>query len=144
MNGARFFKFLNLRAIALAALALAALPLAAADAPSPAGTWSWVVAGRDGNPSRTNTLVLKVEGDKLTGSLSTRTNNEPVEIKIQEGSLTGDQVVFRVGREINGATVLFTFTGKISGDTIKGKTDWVRDGAKSRDWEAKRTPAEAK
>ena len=37
------------------------------------------------------------------------------------------------------------YTGKVSGDTIKGKTERERDGqTQSRDWEAKRAKEEAK
>ena len=33
----------------------------------PTGTYVWTQAGRNGGPDRTNTLKLKLEGDKLTG-----------------------------------------------------------------------------
>src|SRR5258706_16074851 len=36
----------------------------------PTGTYLWVMPGRNGGPDRTNTLVLKQDGDKLTGKLS--------------------------------------------------------------------------
>ena len=32
----------------------------------PTGTYIWTQAGRNGGPDRTNTLTLKLDGDKLT------------------------------------------------------------------------------
>jgi hypothetical protein len=101
--------------------------------------------GRNGGPDRTNTLTLKVDGDKLTGKLVTpgrggRTN----EMEIAEGKLAGDAVSFTITREFNGNTMTSKYSGKVEGDTIKGKIDFERDGeAQSRDWEAKRQAAAA-
>ena len=36
----------------------------------PTGTYTWTMPGRNGGPDRTNTLVLKLDGDKLTGTLA--------------------------------------------------------------------------
>ncbi|HZL80264.1 MAG TPA: hypothetical protein VFC17_15630, partial [Candidatus Limnocylindrales bacterium] len=36
----------------------------------PTGTYVWTVPARNGGPDRTNTLALKLEGDKLTGKLT--------------------------------------------------------------------------
>ena len=104
----------------------------------PTGTWTWSVPGRDGQ-TRDATLKLKLEGDKLTGAMSGRNN----EIAIEEGKLTGDEISFKVTREgANGNKITTKYAGKISGDTIKGKTEFERGGeSRSRDWEAKRTPA---
>src|SRR4051794_18077000 len=35
-----------------------------------AGTWTWSTPGRNGGPDRKSTLKLKVDGDKVTGSIS--------------------------------------------------------------------------
>jgi len=53
-------------------LLLGALPLAQADDKKvdPSGTYMWTMPGRNGGADRTNTLVLKLEGDKLTGKLA--------------------------------------------------------------------------
>src|SRR6267154_2228422 len=37
----------------------------------PTGSYIWTMPGRNGGPDRTNTLSLKLEGDKLTGKLTT-------------------------------------------------------------------------
>jgi hypothetical protein len=132
------------RVCSLAILAVGMLPICAENASVFTGDWAWTVASQKDTSSRTNTLVLKVDGDKLSGNLSTRLNNEPVEIPILDGKITGDQVVFCVAREIQGSKVVFTYTGKLAGDIIKGKTEWERNGAKSREWEAKRKPSDKK
>src|SRR5207253_5652905 len=36
----------------------------------PAGTWTWTTPGRNGGADRKMTLKLKVEGEKVTGTLS--------------------------------------------------------------------------
>ena len=46
-----------------------------------------------------------------------------------------------IKRELNGNTMLSKYTGKLSGDTIKGKMSVDRNGqTMERDWEAKREP----
>ena len=100
----------------------------------PNGTWKWSFTGQNGQ-SRETTLKLKLDGDKLTGKISGRGG----ETDIEEAKLKGEDISFQVSREFNGNKVTIKYTGKISGDTIKGKTETERDGqARSRDWEAKR------
>ena len=112
------------------------LPAQAADKKNdPTGTWTWSVPGRDGN-TREVTGKLKLEGDKLTGSISGRQN----ETAIEDAKLNGDEISFKVTREFNGNKMVQKFKGKISGDSIKGKIETDRDGeTNSRDWEAKRS-----
>jgi len=44
-----------------------------------------------------------------------------------------------VTREFNGNKFVMTYTGKLSGDSIKGETKFERGGEEqSREWEAKR------
>jgi len=107
----------------------------------PTGTWTWSAPGRDGGQARTVTLKLKLEGDKLTGTVSGRQSDTAIE----DAKLNGDEITFKVTREIQGNKVTQKYAGKISGDTIKGKIAFDRDGqAQSRDWEAKREAAKPK
>ena len=103
----------------------------------PTGTWTWSIPGRNGGEARTSTLKLKKEGDKLTGSMAMRQNEVPIE----EATLKGDEVTFKVTREFRDQKFTSKYTGKISGDTLKGKIEFTgRDGeTRSRDWEAKRS-----
>jgi len=100
----------------------------------PTGTWTWSVAGRDGN-TREVTGKFKLEGDKLTGTVSGRQSDTAIE----DAKLVGDEISFKVTREINDNKFVQKFSGKISGDSIKGKIEFDRNGeTNSRDWEAKR------
>jgi hypothetical protein len=119
----------------LTACLLLALGLSAQAAENPTGTWTWSVPGRDGN-TREVTAKLKLDGDKLTGSISGRQNDT----NIEDGKLSGDQISFKVTREFNGNKIVQKYSGKIAGDSIKGKIESEREGQPtSRDWEAKRT-----
>jgi hypothetical protein len=120
------------------AAALGLVVVLAVDAPAlaadPTGTWKWTV-DRNGTTVET-TLKLKQEGDKLTGTITGRQGNETA---IEDGKVSDDKVSFKVTREFNGNKIVFSYAGKLTGDTIKGETKFERDGeTQSRDWEAKR------
>ena len=106
----------------------------------PTGTWKWSFTGQNGQ-TRETTLKLKLDGEKLTGSVSGRGG----ETAIAEAKVKGEEISFQVTREFNGNKVTTKYNGKISGDSIKGKMEFERDGqAQSRDWEAKREAEKAK
>ena len=106
-----------------------------------AGTWSWVTPpGPNGGADRTNTLTLKSEDAKLTGKVSAPgRDGQLVETPIADAKLDKDTFSFAVVREFNGNSRTNKYSGKIEGDKITGKMEFVRNGeAQSRDWEAKR------
>jgi hypothetical protein len=121
--------------VAAIVLAFAAPAVARADdKANPTGTWKWTV--NFGGQDREITLKLKADGDKLTGAI-VRANAQ--ETKIDDGTFKDGEVSFTVTRERNGQKFTMKYKGKVSGDTIKGKTEFERDGQpQSRDWEAKR------
>ena len=123
---------------AAACLALLITMTATAQAADVNGTWTWSTPGRNGGPERTSTLKLKTEGDKLTGAINGRQGQE--DIKITDGKVTGDDVTFKVSRTgQNGNTFTQKYAAKITGDTLKGKITFERNGEeRTRDWEAKR------
>ncbi|HUE71523.1 MAG TPA: hypothetical protein VMP01_11625 [Pirellulaceae bacterium] len=105
---------------------------AAADA-NPTGTWKWSVTRNE--KTRETTLKLKLEGDKLTGSISGRNQDTPIE----NASFKDGTVSFSVTREFNNQKFTTKYSGKLDGDAVKGTSETERDGQKqSRDWEAKR------
>lgn len=123
---------------ALAALAVVFLGWAGlaqgADKPDPTGTWKWSVTFN--NQTRDTTLKLKLEGDKLTGAILGRNDQET---KIDDATFKDGEVSFSYTRERNGQKRTTKYKGKLDGDTIKGKSESERDGqTQSRDWEAKR------
>jgi hypothetical protein len=122
-------------------LLLGALPLAQADDKKvdPSGTYMWTMPGRNGGADRTNTLVLKLDGDKLTGKLSAPgRGGAATDTEIADGKLTGADVSFCVVRTFNGNTMTNKYSGTIADGAIKGKIESERNGQpQSRDWEAK-------
>lgn len=127
--------------LTLATCAMLALGAATAQAADPSGTWTWSTPARGGGEARTNTLKLKAQGEKLTGTLSTpgRQGGQAREVAIENGQVKGDQISFAITREFNGNKMTQKFNGKVADDTIKGKMEFERNGeAQSRDWEAKR------
>jgi hypothetical protein len=106
----------------------------------PTGTYIWTQAGRNGGPDRTNTLVLKLEGDKLTGKLSVpgRRGGPAADVSITDGKLAGAAVSFNVVREFNGNSMTNKYSGTLTEGVIKGKIETERNGqTQTHDWEAK-------
>jgi hypothetical protein len=109
--------------------------LRADDKPNPTGTWKWTVPGQGGQ-TREMALKLKLDGDKLTGAMVGRNGQETA---IEDGQFKEGEVSFKVTRERQGNKITTKYSGKVSGDTIKGKIESERNGQpQSRDWEAKR------
>ena len=63
---------------ACALIALAITAPAQDKKPDPTGTWTWSAPGRDGTPQQT-TAKLKLDGDKLTGTVSGRQSDTAIE-----------------------------------------------------------------
>ncbi len=118
---------------ALFVVAIVAIAAQVQAAENPTGTWKWEM--KFNNQSREVTLKLKLDGDKLSGAIVGRNG----ETAIADATFKDDDLSFSVTRERNGNKMTSKYTGKISGDTIKGKISFERNGeSQSRDWEAKR------
>ena len=99
------------------------------------GTWKSSFTNQQNGQVRESTFKLKAEGEKLTGTVSGRNNDTAIE----EGKIKGDEVSFQVTREFNGNKMVIKYSGKLSGDTITGKSETERDGQpQKRDWVARR------
>jgi hypothetical protein len=121
-------------ALVLTFVALAGLARAD-DKPNPTGTWKWKISINGQDMERT--IKLKLDGDKLTGAYVGRDNTET---PIEDATYKDGEVSFKVTRERNGQKFTTKYSGKVSGDTLKGKTESERNGqAQSRDWEATRS-----
>ena len=105
----------------------------------PSGTYIWTMPGRNGGPDRTNTLVLKLDGDKLTGKVTAPgRGGQTTATEISDGKITGTDVSFNVVRTFNDNTMTNKYSGTLANGAIKGKIEFNRNGeAQSRDWEAK-------
>ena len=128
-----------MRALALAAFVLGSVGLAGAAAAQgkddPTGTWKWETMFKD--QKREQTLKLKLEGDKLTGTMPGR--KEGQETKIEDGKFKDGELSFTVTRERGDQKFVTKYKGKLTGDTIKGTIESSFEGKdQKRDWEAKR------
>src|SRR5439155_13037612 len=110
-RGGDAMKRLLVAPIVLAIVAMAGI----ARAEDPSGTWKWTT----GNNNREVTLKLKLDGDKLTGSITIGTRDT----EISDGTYKDGDVAFTVVRERMGNKITTKYTGKVSGDTIKGKIE---------------------
>jgi len=84
-----------------------------------AGKWTAQVPGRQGQ-ARETTFNFKVDGDKLTGTMS---GGQGGEIAIADGKVSAETVTFTVTMERGGNTVKQIYTGKIAGDEIQFKRE---------------------
>jgi hypothetical protein len=101
----------------------------------PSGTWKWSFKTQNGDTIDT-TLKLKMKDGKLTGHIIGRDNRE---VEIKEAKFKDGEISFQVTRDFGGQEVTIKYNGKLEKDTIKGKTEFERDGQKrEREWEAKR------
>jgi hypothetical protein len=119
--------------VILAVLAMAGAARAADD---PTGTWKWERKFND--QTFAVSLKLKLEGDKLTGTVTARN----MDTDIQDGKFKDGDISFMVIRERNGQKFSQKYAGKLSGDSIKGTVEIERNGETMKvDWEAKRDKA---
>ena len=122
-------------ASAIALLALFTFVSEVSAIENPTGNWkSTMMLGKK---SQEVTIKLKLEGDKLTGTIGGGQGNR--EAAITDGTFKDDKVSFSVVREQKGEKMTQKYTGTVSGDTIKGKMEMERGGkSRSTDWEATR------
>jgi hypothetical protein len=115
---------------------------------NPTGTWKVTQVPKS---TYEPTLKLKLEGDKLSGTITRNTGTKIEELTIEDGKLNGSEVTFAThffsqvykGGVLQPADTNFmshwNFQGTISGDSIKGKV--VKEsfaGSRTQDWEARR------
>jgi len=97
--------------ILLGAIALSATMFAA----DISGKWTGKVESPNG--SRDVNMTFKADGATLTGTVSGRQSDSPIE----KGEIAGDDVSFTVIRKFNDMEIKTDYTGKVSGDSIKLK-----------------------
>lgn len=122
------------RILSLASFLIVLVAASAAQAADdPSGTWKWTVEFQD--QKREVSVTLKLDGDKLTGTMPGRNNQETA---IENGSYKDGEVKFEVTRERNGNKRTTKYSGKVEGKKITGKIESPgRDGqTRSRDWVA--------
>lgn len=108
---------------------------AAAFAGDPTGTWKFTAEGPNGR-SVESTLVLKLEGQKLSGTIE----NKAGKADISDAKFENDQLSFTVDRKVRRRSIEIHYSGKLEGDTIKGSIQATGREGKNIDipWEASR------
>jgi hypothetical protein len=99
----------------LALLLAVAICAVAADV---TGKWVAQIPSRSGQ-MRETTFNFKVDGDKLTGTMSGRQGD----IAISDGKVSGDTISFVISMEGGGGTVKMNYSGTVSGDEMKLKRE---------------------
>ncbi len=99
----------------VAGLALALIAVVQAAAADVSGKWTAQVPGRNGQ-TREQTFTFKVDGEKLTGSVSGMQGSEN---PISDGKISGSDISFTVAMSFNGNEVKLNYKGVVSGDEIK-------------------------
>ena len=77
----------------------------------------WVGKVETPNGSRDVNMTFKVDGTTLTGTVSGRQSDSPIE----NGKVSGDDISFTVTRKFNDQEFKTNYTGKITPDGIKLK-----------------------
>jgi len=105
-----------------------------------AGTWRWTRKTQDGQEQEIS-AKFKQEGEKLTGTITSPLG----ETEIKDGKVKDGEVSFHITFERDGNQFTAKFSGKLTGDKIKGKVE-VGEGDNKRTlpWEPKRDKKELK
>ncbi|HJQ71449.1 MAG TPA: hypothetical protein VKA70_20895 [Blastocatellia bacterium] len=113
--------------LTLAVLAATAA-VALAQAPTVVGNWDMTVESPQGK--RTNTLMIKQEGDKLSGVVKGARGERPLDSVM----LKGDEITMVMKVQFQGQDMVITYTGKVEKDMMKGKADF--GGLAEGEWSA--------
>lgn len=99
------------------------------------GAWKHKISTPNGDELEV-TLKLKQDGSKVNGTVSVADR----EVEIKDGKVQDGTLTFATVYERNERRLEVKHSAKVSGDTMKGKTEFTtRDGEKrEREWEAKR------
>jgi hypothetical protein len=82
------------------------------------GSWDITIESPQGKNNAV--LVIKKEGDKLTGVLKGARGERP----LQSVTLTGNDITMVMAANVQGQDMLFTYKGKVEKDSMKGDADF--------------------
>jgi hypothetical protein len=105
--------------------------------PSLNGTWKWVAPANPDGRIPGITFTLKQQGETLTGTVNKSTSTEA----IINGVVKGSDISFQTVVQKKAGTTTTTYSGKMSGDKIKGTIVLSREGGATsapQAWEANR------
>jgi len=119
-------------------LLISAFALLAADV---SGKWVAETPGRNGGPPRQTTFNFKVDGSKLSGTVSAPgRGGQAMDSEISDGKVDGDNISFKVKRTMGDQEIVTEYTGTLSGDTINLKMNMnTPNGPMTRELTAKKS-----
>jgi hypothetical protein len=79
----------------------------------------WLLESQGPNGKATQTLTLKVEGSKLTGTMDNQGTVVDGKVNIIDGTIDGSKVAFTVVRDMNGTQITRKFSGTMAGAELK-------------------------
>jgi len=79
----------------------------------------WVLETEGPNGKQTQTLTLKAEGAKLTGTMDNKGTVVDGKVNINDGTIDGSKVAFTVVRDLNGMQITRKFSGTLAGADLK-------------------------
>jgi hypothetical protein len=79
----------------------------------------WVLETQGQNGKQTQTLTIKAEGGKLTGTMDNQGTVVDGKVNIIDGTIDGSKVAFTVVRDLNGTQITRKFSGTLAGAEVK-------------------------
>ena len=107
-----------------------------AQAADVSGKWSGDVPGRGGDTTPA-TFTFKVDGEKLTGSMT----GPQGELPLQDGKVSGSQVSFSTTIDAGGNSIKILYKGALSGDQLKMTRQRDGGSGQAREFTLKRAGA---
>ena len=111
-------RLFGLSSIAILLIASAALARPAQGSAVVVGSWDLTVDTPQG--ARTMVLIIKQEGDKLTGMLKSPRGERPLD----SVSVKGSDITFVMTAQVQGQDMVMKYTGKVEKDSMKGDADF--------------------
>ncbi len=79
----------------------------------------YVLEAQGANGKQTQTLTLKADGGKLTGTMDNQGTVVDGKVNIADGTIDGSKVAFTVVRDMNGMQITRKFSGALVGAELK-------------------------
>jgi len=100
------------------------------------GKWNIEITTQRG--TQMQTLTLKTEGGKITGTVEGMGRGGPTTTPIEDGALSGSTLTFKTKQMGRGGEQIQQWTGAVSGDEIKFKREVVGGQGMPQEFTAKR------
>ncbi|HSF23279.1 MAG TPA: hypothetical protein VLE20_03555 [Blastocatellia bacterium] len=104
--------------LTVVALSVAAARPLAFQGGSVAGSWDVTIESPQGK--RTVLMVIKQEGDKLTGAMKSQRGERPLD----SVTVKGDEITFIMTQQVQGQDMVMTYKGKVAGGSMAGDADF--------------------